>query len=328
MSVRARVSVVAAAVLTVALAASAMAGDDIPWGEEKAGPSYPMIFHGRAAERLAAEEVARQDAYRKLVERIYGLALDAKTDVHDLVLVAREVDTQLREQVLKGMRNVATKYYDDGRVETAVKVTVREVVEIIEETIRRTEKGREVVSEETLRDVKRENRDKEILAVGRGALPESEGLKKVRAMRAAEADAYARIAARVFGLKVKGETTVRDFVLANDRIRSKVAVALLNGVKFTDYTFLDDGTCEATCRLTIREVVEVLTRIHRRYAEDDEVVKVEDIENLEVKNRDLVFVETGHGVPAEAEPPSASFEPFSEQKTVTERVLSRDVVVE
>lgn len=326
MGMRARAFVMAAA-LAVVLAASAMAGEDIPWGEEKAAPSYPMIFRGRAAERLAAEEVARQDAYRKLVERIYGLPLDASTDVHDLALLSREIDTELREQVLKGMRNVATKYYDDGRVESAVKVTMREVVEIIEETIRRTERGGDLVSEETLRDVRRENRDKEILAVGRGALPGSEGLKKVRAMRAAEVDCYERIAARVFGMKISGETSVRDFALTNDRIRSKVSVALLNGVKFTDYTFLDDATSEATARLTIREVVEVLTRIHRRYGEGTGV-RIEDIENLEVKNRDLVIVETGHGVPAEAEPAVASFEPFSEQKTVVERVLSREIVVE
>ncbi len=308
------------------VATHAGGGTDIPWGEDKAVTQLPPIFRGRAADRLAAEEVARQDAYRKLVERVYGLALDARTDVCDLALASRKVDTSLRSS-LRGMKEVGRKYFDDGRVEIAVKITIREVVEVIEKTYEKVEKGDRLVREETFEDVRRENRDKEYVVVGRGALPHSEGLRKVRAMRAAEVDCYERIAARVFGIQIDADTEVVDFVLESDAIRSKVSVALLNGVRFTKYEFMSDGTCRATAQLTIREVVEVLTRTYRRYAEGSKV-KIEDIENIETRNRDLMIVEVGQGVvKQETERPVAA-EPFEEKKTVIERVLRREIVVE
>jgi len=319
--------------LTIGLAVSLAAGwllvgmaaaAEVPWGEDKAATDLPLVFKGRASERLAAEEVARHDAYRKLVERVYGLGLDARTDVHDLALSSRTVDVAMQNE-LRGMKEVGTKYHEDGRVEMAVKITMREVVEIIERTVERVERGHRLVSEETLENIKRENRDTEIIVVGRGALRGTNGLEKVRAMRAAETECYARIGARVFGLQISAETTVRDFALSSDSIRSKVSVALLNGVRFTDYSFLDDGTCEATGELTIREVVEVLTRTHRRYARGSKV-KVEEIENLATKHRDLVIKEVGRGTTQHATELAPM--PFTEHKTVMERVISREIAVE
>lgn len=320
------VRIVVGTLVSGLLLCGAVRGQEPPWGEEKPAPQLPKIFlNAGPGARLAAEEVARQDAYRKLVERIYGTALDASTDVYDLALRSRVIDTALRNE-LKGMKEVGTRYYDDGRVEIAVKVTLREVVEIIKETYKRVTRDEQLVSEESLKDVERENRDKEILVVGRGGLAGSKGLEKVRAMRAAEADCYARLAARVFGLQITATTTVRDFVLSSDSIKSKVSVALLNGVKFTNYTFYDDGTCEVTGELTIREVVEVLKRTHKRYDKDGKVT-VEQIENMEKQVRDAVITEVGKGTVREGEAMPAATETFHEKKTVIERVLEKGIVV-
>lgn len=314
------------AVLVAAMCGVAI-GQDIPWGEDAPVPKLPAIFEGHAKGRLAAEEVARQDAYRKLIERIYGTAVDAKTDVYDLALESRKVDTALRNR-LKGMKELGTKYYEDGRVEIAVKVTIREVVEIIKKTYKSVKKGDRIVEEKTLEEIERLNRDKSIIVVGRGALKKSKGLEKIRAMRAAEADCYARIAARVFGLELAAKTSVRDFVLERDAIKSKVAVALLNGVKFTKYTFLADGSCKAEGQLTIRQVVEVLTRTYRRYSKGSDV-KIEQIENLEKQYQDLVIKETGHGTVREGnEIPRAQMrKTFEERKTIIRRVLKKGIVV-
>ena len=305
-------------------------GETLPWGEDKPAQQskYPAVFRDRPADRLAAEEVALQNSYRLLVERIYGLTIDAETDVYDLVLASKVVDTSLRQE-LRGMRTVDKRYYDDGRVEVAVKVTLREVVEIIKKSYKRLEEGKRLVREKRIESIERENRDREIIAVGRGALKGSEGLKKIQAMRAAEADAYARISARVFGIQITGDTTVRDFALESDSVRSKVSVGLLAGIKFTKAEFFDNGECAATAQITIREVREILTRTYRRYVKGSRV-KVTDIEKLRTEHDDLVITEVGRGTQRE---PSGSTRfssafPFEEKKTVIERVLRREIVVE
>lgn len=305
---------------------------DIPWGKETKAPELPLIFKGRTAERLAAEEVGRQDAYRKLIERVYGLALDGQTDVHDFALQSHQFDAALQNE-LKGMKELGKKYYDDGRVEVAVKITLREVVEIIKSSVKRSMKGEKLVSEEVIENLERENRDKDVIAVGRGGLPKTKGLERARGMRAAEIDCYRQIASRIFGITINATTTVRDFMLSSDSIKSKLSVALLNGVRFTDYTYEED-VCKATGEVTYREVVEVLTRTVRRYGKGSRV-KVEEIENVERKNRDKIIEAVGVGTyrlaatTAETAPAAKpSFEPFYERKTVIERVISKGIAVD
>jgi len=314
-----------AVVAVLAMVCGVALADEIPWGEDRPAPqNLPAVFRGRGADRLAAEEVARMDGYRKLIERIYGLQLDAQTDVYDLVLESKVIKASVAN-CLKGMKDVGIKYYNDGRVELAVKVTIRDVVESIQKDYKRVERGGRLVSEDTLEKVKRENRDKEIVVVGRGALRGSKGLEKIRAMRAAELGCYERIAARVLGIRIKGDTTFRDFFLEQDRIRAKVSGAFLSGVKFTKYVFYDDGTCAATGQITIREVVEIVTRAYRRYAKGGRIT-IEDIKKVERKNRDLVIVETSKGVVRTAPAPKP-IEPWEEQKTVFERVLRSERVI-
>lgn len=311
--------------LAFLLAVNAAPADEIPWGEDKSAPDLPPIFREHPAkQRLMAEEVARQDAYRKLVERTYGFSIDSETRVRDLALASRLVRNQVQNR-LKGMREVGKKYFDDGRVEIAVKITVREVVELIERTYRRVKKGDRVVSEEVLEDVKRKNRDKDLMAVGRGALPDSEGLRKIRAMRAAEVDAYERLAARIFGINITAETTVEDFVLQSDRIQSDLSVAIPSGVRFIGYDFFDDGTCEATGKITVREVVQILERTYRRHSEDAKLVKLEDIRNIHTENRDRLIQVVGRGSVRAFQKKrlSPAPRPFREEKSAIQRVIER-----
>jgi len=292
-----------------------------------AEPLPPIFAQAGPAARLAAEEVARQDAYRKLAERVSGFALDAQTDVYDCVLASHQVHNGLRGK-LCGMRQVKIEHFDDGRVAIWVKITIRQVVEVIEKAYKQVKRGERLVSEERLNSIKVENRDRDLVAVGFGALKGGPGLAKIRAMRAAELDAYRRIAARVRGLKVDADTTVGDFMLHSDAIRSKVSVGFFNGVVFSDYRFGEDGLCEVDGTLTIRQVVEVLTRTYRRHMKGGKLVKLEDIGNLERKHRDLVFKETGQGAPRAERATATDPFAFEEQKTVFEKVLRQERVIE
>ena len=301
--------------------------------EDVDAPELPAVFaRAGVAKTLSAKRVARLDAYRKLAERMVGMALDSKTDVYDCVIASDAVKNRFLGRLV-GMRDTEVKYFDDGRVAIEVTVTLREIVEIIETAYKRAEKGKRLVSEESLRSVKRENRDKKITVIGFGALEDSPGLKKIRAMRAAELNCYERIARRVHGITISGGTTISRFMLANDRIFSRVSVQLLNGVRLRGYKFYADGKCEVKGELTIRQIVEVLTRTYLRHTEGRKLVKLEDIQSLTRKHEDLIITETGEGAPRGAQPAPAPFV-FVEKKTIfmkvmrKERVIKKGVVVE
>src|SRR5688500_9682192 len=55
--------------------------------------------------------------------------------------------------------------------------------------------------------------------------------QKAMSRRAAQLDAYRLLAERIYGLRVTSDTTVRDFVTEDDRIKTHVE-ALLRGARF------------------------------------------------------------------------------------------------
>ena len=81
---------------------------------------YGKAFGGQR--RLMAEGAARQDAQRKLVERIYGVVIDAKTTVKDLAVDDDTIRVRA-SGLLRGARAVATRYFADGTVEVDMEVT-------------------------------------------------------------------------------------------------------------------------------------------------------------------------------------------------------------
>jgi len=223
------ITVAPALALLPAAQASVIVSPRIPWVAGHTADDLPEIFRGRAQERILAEKVAFIMASAALLERVLGLAVDAETIISDLQLQSQTIRLLLDEKIRT--REMDVRYGEDGMVEVAAATTVAQVAEALESA----EDGLEVPG---LRAQQRE-----IVAVGRAALPKSPAFAKVRAMRVAEADCYERIAARVSGMEIAQETTVRQFALASQKIRSMVAAQLLSGVRFTDYKFAEDGTC-------------------------------------------------------------------------------------
>jgi hypothetical protein len=99
---------------------------------------------------------------------------------------------------------------------------------------------------------------------------------KLLARRAAHTDALRNLAENIYGLRLDARTTVRDFVVSSDNIRTRLSV-VIQGAQETDYIENDDGSAEVTVEITLGAIQNILGR---RLQYDSEVIEA-----------------TGYGVP-------------------------------
>lgn len=229
--------------------------------------------------RLMAERAARIDALRKLLERIKGLRLTSETLVRDFVTESDQITANSRGLVA-GAREVGTYLHDDELiVEVTMEVPVERVVTTISQLHTRFHRGRRLTETDILNIKKRALRrtvsatgsgvppqkfvaqaraagvempdwfEDRIEAVGQGTDPEiaTSAQGRLRAQRAATLDAMRKLAEQVYGLQVRSETSVRDFITEYDEIRTQVQ-AVIRGAVVDKMTVADDT---ATARVSI-----------------------------------------------------------------------------
>ncbi len=90
-------------------------------------------------------------------------------------------------------------------------------------------------------------------------LAQTDPQSRLMARRAAKADALRNLLEQIYGLRVDATTTVRDFVLQSDVIRTRVA-AVIQGAEEVDYFEHPDGTAEVTVSLLLGPLEDVLGR--------------------------------------------------------------------
>jgi len=183
-----------------------------------------------------------------------------------------------------------------------------------------------------MQKVERENRDTVIDVTGNSAVPKSDGHKKIQAKRAAEIDAYRKLVERLMGVQVTSTTTVKDFVLESDVIRSRAA-AIIKGAKPIKIEYeTSDNSCEVTMQLKIADIFEVIRHSSKKVAgQEQEIIKVE--REYETKT----FTETGHGSSRpegfagevmKASSVEGKSGPFAETEIVIKRLVGQDIVVD
>lgn len=295
---------------------------------EAAPPILPLAWQiVPPQDRLGAVRVAEVDADRLLMERIYGLHVDASTLVMDLALDYDEIRGGLLA-LIRGVRTKEVKYNDDLSVEVVREVTIREVVETIRRVVSR-EETRFTVKVDQVESISRQTHDTVLAVMGNGAVAGSLGQKRIQAKRAAEMDCYRRLAERALGVRISADTTVRNFVLANDRVLTDVA-GCLAGVKFTDIAYGEGGTCKVTGRLVLRDLIASVERSYKRFVKDGRATE-DDWQRVRLDSRDTVIVETGEGVPQpegrEVGVPAAASGVYFYQRTIVERIARQEVDV-
>jgi len=319
----------------IALGLFAAVGGGLVVAEEVARPveknlNLPPEWNNVPPEvRLAAERVASVDADRLLSERVYGLELNANTLVLDLALASDDIRTSI-DTAIKGIRTKETTYKPDLTVEVVKEITNREIIETISKIVN-TRENKLGVNKKEWEDIKRENRDTVLGVMGNGAVPDSIGHKKIQTKRAAEIECYRKLAERVVGIKINSNTTVKSLMLQSDQIVSQVS-AHLAGVKFTSIFHVNDGTCEVTGKLVLRQVIEVIERMAKKHVVNCAVTE-EEWKNVRIENRDKELVETGKAAPRREQvketiaPAKPDQETFRIQRQVIRRVIGKEIGV-
>ena len=298
---------------------------------EEEGPVLPEIWvKAGPRERLKATRAAELDADRLLAERIYGLQVDSETTVQDLAAGDDKIAGAVSATLVGSITTEAPEYLPDGRVQVVRAVKIREVIDTLNRVIKgkRLEDGSLVTTSDNTK-TNRTTNDKIIDVMGNAAIPGSEGHQKIMAKRAAEMDAYRRLAGRMMGVKIDGNTTVRDFALENDEILASLSQVLKaatpTAVKFNK----SDGSCEVTMEIKTQDII----RTTRRFLKGT-TTKTEIKDEVEEKT----FSETGMGAMrdvAQGDAPSggsasggSKSEPFFETEIILKEVVQSGPVVQ
>ena len=237
-------------------------------------------------EKLMAKRAAQADGYRKLMEEIKGLHIDSQTYVRDYIAESDQIATAFSD-FMKGMKlDGPPRYMPDGTCEVDVKVTLQQVMQCLKRINldypdpKRTRMSFDQMGQYTKKTVftvtgvglppgqKAESAAPKGVSYKTAGIPGWENVTpqgRLLAERGALTDARRNLAETVKGLKVSGNTLVRDFVVLNDQIQTSLNT-FVNGMKESGpYRYLPDGICEVDVEVTIQDVIKELNTIRQHY---------------------------------------------------------------
>ncbi len=277
-----------------------------------AAADLPLVWRDISPEkRLQIVRVAQIDAYRALAERIYGFKIDGGTSVYEYMLHSDKIKSSIN-QILRGATETEEpEFTKNGIVQVVYGVALDDVMRVIAKNT-----GRKLPAAASS--------GKLIEAIGSGAIPNSRGMKLLRAKRAAELDAYRKMAERFVGIRLDGKSSVRDYCLKNDKVQGAVS-AFLQGLKPVAIDFKPDGTCQVTMQLKIREVIETVETIVKT-GPDGKKITGKELRKVNRDFNDRTFTVTGSGAPGSmTEEPAKAEDVFDPEKRI-ERIILKKLI--
>lgn len=298
-----------------------------PVWAQQAVPGSAVSEKLSAQNKLLAMRAARVDAMRKLAERINGLAITSETNVEDFVATDDRIRSEMTSW-LSGMKEVGEpRWTPDGICEVTLEVTLQEVVTQLKRMHRKYYQGDRIryedfdqitvnVTERTLRETgsgapRPEFQERGVLAPpdasGESIMSQNAwaywmahctGRGRLMAERAARLDALRKLGERINGLMITSETTVRDFVATDDRIRTQMATFLRGAREVGKRYHENELIVEVEMEVTLQELIANLQQWHREYYQGDRIRR-QDFERLTVRVENRDIRETGMGVPPE-----------------------------
>jgi len=191
-------------------------------------------------------------AERALVESIYGLKVRATEEVEDMVASNFTGTTETKTSATISGIKFEEVVYDAGKDIAKATASVS------------------LGSMANIDDIEMDLKGKVFRRVAFATSTPSQA-GPLKALRAAEVDAYKQLVKRVVGFTLESQTKVENYILKSDVVKTKV-LASIYLAEVTDFGWDESGDAFVKMSLNVKDVSEI---IGEGIAGEDEVVEVE-----------------------------------------------------
>ncbi|MBL0716703.1 MAG: hypothetical protein JJV89_01525 [Desulfosarcina sp.] len=210
----------------------------------------PYAFAGN--KKIMSVRAARVIAERAIVESVYGLKLRATEEVKDMI---------------------AAGFVGKAESKTSAKIKgikIEEVVYDPEKDIAKATASIQLSSITNIDGKKIDLKNKIFRRVGFAtSTPSQSG--PLKALRAAEMDAYTQIIKRIVGFTLESQTTIENYMMTSDLVKTKV-MATTYMAEVVDYGWDKSGDAFVKMRLNTKEVAAMMGE---KIVGEDEIIEVE-----------------------------------------------------
>ncbi|NTV14931.1 MAG: hypothetical protein HGA96_13525 [Desulfobulbaceae bacterium] len=202
--------------------------------------------------KIMTIRAAKIIAERGVVESIYGLKIRSSESVENMIAAGFEGKTEVKtEAEIRGIK-ISDVVYDAEKDIAQATGTIR------------LDKMTNIDGQEL--DFKGKIFSRVGFATSTPAMA-----KPLKALRAAELDAYKQLAKRIVGFTLESQTTVENYILTSDIVKSKV-LATIYLARVTDYGW--DNMGDAYVKMTV-DTSEVSDILGQKIMDVDPVIEVE-----------------------------------------------------
>lgn len=195
-------------------------------------------------------KAAKMVAERAIVESVIGLKVRSTSSVVDMVAQDYRIEAKTMAKI-RGIEYIDTVYDPQRNI---AKVTAVLQVGKVENIIgKRINYGNQIIKR-----------------VGFGT-SDPRMVGPLKALRAAELDAYAQLARKIVGFKLKSGSLVENYILKSDEIKTKMMAAIY-GAELVAYRWDEQGDAYVKLALKLDKVEDVLGQ---RIQYDRRIVEVE-----------------------------------------------------
>ncbi len=202
--------------------------------------------------RIMSTRAAKVLAERALVESVYGLKVRATEQVQDMI---------------------AASFIGKTESKTSARISGVKFEEVIYDAQKDIAKVTATVQLDSIENIDGQVMDLKNKVFRRVAFATSTPSQAgpLKALRAAEVDAYKQLVKRVVGFTLESQTTVENYMLKSDMVKTKV-LATIYLAQMTDFGWDDAGDAYVKMSLDIAAISEILGE---EIAGDDKFIEVE-----------------------------------------------------
>nr|MBF0221983.1 hypothetical protein [Desulfobulbaceae bacterium] len=188
--------------------------------------------------KIMSTRAAQVAAERGLVEAVYGLKIRASESVEDMIAASFEGKTETK---------------------TEAQITGIKIEEVTYDAEKDIAKATASVSLDSLTNIDGQEMNlggRVFRRIGFATSTKSQA-GPLKALRAAEVDAYKQLAKRIVGFTLESKTTVENFMLTSDIIKTKV-MATMYLADIIDYGWDEQGDAYVKMQLNTNEIAGIL----------------------------------------------------------------------